>query len=73
MKIIESMYIYFLGGLKYRAAPVTLPEFGMEFQNGDQMQVSGWGTLSSGGDASDELRMVTVPFVSDEGISLFHH
>ena len=45
----------------------------MEFQNGDQMQVSGWGTLSSGGDASDELRMVTVPFVSDEGISLFHH
>ena len=30
------------------------------------MQVSGWGTLSSGGDASDELRMVTVPFVSDD-------
>ena len=62
-----------MGDWNNRAAPVTLPEFGMEFQNGDQMQVSGWGTLSSGGDASDELRMVTVPFVSDEGISLFHH
>ena len=31
------------------------------------MQVSGWGTTSSGGSSSDELRIVTVPFVSDDG------
>ena len=35
------------------------------------MQVSGWGTTSSGGSSSDELRIVTVPFVSDDGNSFF--
>ena len=49
------------------AAPVTLPEPGMTFQNGDLMKVSGWGALSSNGQHSEELRMVTVPFVSDAG------
>ena len=49
------------------AAPVNLPEPGMTFQNGDLMKVSGWGALSSNGQHSEELRMVTVPFVSDTG------
>ena len=49
------------------AAPVDLPEPGMTFQNGDLMKVSGWGALSSNGQHSEELRMVTVPFVSDTG------
>ena len=49
------------------AAPVDLPEPGMTFQNGDLMKVSGWGALSSNGQHSEELRMVTVPFVSDAG------
>ena len=53
------------------AAPVNLPEPGMTFQNGDLMKVSGWGALSSNGQHSEELRMVTVPFVSDAGIIIF--
>ena len=53
--------------MQFRAAPAKLPEFGMQFENGDEMQVSGWGTTSSGGSSSDELRIVTVPFVSDDG------
>ena len=44
-----------------------MPEFGLEFQNGDPMEVSGWGTLSSGGPSPEEMRIVTVPFVNDEG------
>ena len=31
------------------------------------MEVSGWGTLSSGGPSPEEMRIVTVPFVNDEG------
>ena len=50
------------------AAPVNLPEPGMTFQNGDLMKVSGWGALSSNGQHSEELRMVTIPFVSDAGM-----
>ena len=57
----------YIAHLQFRAAPAKLPEFGMQFENGDEMQVSGWGTTSSGGSSSDELRIVTVPFVSDDG------
>ena len=57
----------YIAHLQFSAAPAKLPEFGMQFENGDEMQVSGWGTTSSGGSSSDELRIVTVPFVSDDG------
>ena len=61
----------YVAHLQFRAAPAKLPEFGMQFENGDEMQVSGWGTTSSGGSSSDELRIVTVPFVRDDGNFFF--
>jgi hypothetical protein len=45
-----------------------LPEQGQEYESGDPAVVSGWGTLSSGGDVSDVLMKVEVPIVSDLGM-----
>ncbi len=47
------------------AKPVVLPEAGLELNEGDIVTVSGWGTTSSGGVISDQLRSVDVPVVSD--------
>jgi len=44
---------------------VELPDQGEEYEGGDPAVVSGWGTLSSGGQASDVLMKVEVPIVSD--------
>ena len=44
---------------------VTLPELDEEF-TGDAV-VSGWGTLSSGGQSPDALQSVTVPILTDAG------
>ena len=44
-----------------------LPKQGQEWDAGEASVVSGWGTLSSGGQASDVLMKVEVPIVSDTG------
>jgi len=43
--------------------PVCLPSKGYEWQTGQDMLVSGWGTLKSGGVSPDVLMQVTVPLV----------
>ena len=46
-----------------RAAPACLPptSFGGDFYDGKTLTVSGWGTLSSGGEAPSVLHSVDVP------------
>jgi len=44
---------------------VKLPQQGDEYEGGDPAIVSGWGTTSSGGQASDVLMKVEVPIVGD--------
>ena len=46
-------------------AAAVLPQQGDEYEAGDPAIVSGWGTLSSGGQSSDVLMKVEVPIVSD--------
>ncbi len=47
---------------------MTLPSQNQEWEAGLIATVSGWGTLTSGGDdAPDVLHSVDVPIVSDEG------
>ena len=48
-------------------AAATLPQQGDEYESGDPAIVSGWGTLSAGGQSSDVLMKVEVPIVSDTG------
>ena len=43
---------------------------GDEYEAGDLAVVSGWGTLSSGGESSDVLMKVEVPIVSDTSESV---
>ena len=51
-------------------AAAKLPEQGDEYEAGDLAVVSGWGTLSSGGESSDVLMKVEVPIVSDTSESV---
>jgi hypothetical protein len=46
-------------------AAAKLPKQGQEWEAGEASVVSGWGTLSSGGQSSDVLMKVEVPIVSD--------
>ncbi len=46
-------------------AAVKLPKQGDEYDGGDPAIVSGWGTTSSGGQASEVLMKVEVPIVGD--------
>jgi len=46
-------------------AAAKLPKQGQEWEAGEASVVSGWGTLSSGGQASKVLMKVEVPIVSD--------
>jgi len=48
-----------------KVAAVKLPQQGDEYEGGDPAIVSGWGTTSSGGQASDVLLKVEVPIVGD--------
>ena len=52
-----------------KVAAAKLPKQGQEYDAGDPAVVSGWGTLSSGGQSSDVLMKVEVPIVSDLGES----
>merc|ERR1712018_777515 len=47
------------------AGTVSLPFGPINPSAGDMFEVSGWGTTSEGGDTSDQLRMVSVPYVDD--------
>jgi len=47
--------------------PVTLPAAGLNFTDGDQFIVSGWGATSEGGIfLPNQLQKVTVPYVDDQ-------
>nr|QJE50402.1 trypsin [Diaphanosoma celebensis] len=48
------------------ASAIGLPAQGQQTSAGTPLIVSGWGTTSSGGSISDELRRVEVPAVSDD-------
>jgi len=51
------------------AKPVTMPTGPIDNNAGDMFVVSGWGTTSSGGSLSKNLKAVTVPYVSDDDCS----
>ena len=44
-----------------------MPFQGQEFDLSGYATVSGWGTLTSGGEIPDTLNYVDVPLVKDEG------
>ena len=47
------------------AKTVSLPTGPVSMNDGDIFQVSGWGTTSEGGETSDDLRIVSVPYIND--------
>ena len=52
-----------------RASPVPIPSSPIDFPEGAEFVVSGWGTTSEGGSLSSTLRQVTVHYINDEDCS----
>ena len=49
-----------------------MPSQGQDWEAGTNARVSGWGTLSSGGDSPCTLHAVDVPVLSDEDCEVIY-
>ena len=54
------------------AAPAELVDSEDAIPTGASFEVSGWGTTTSGGSISPQLRQVTVPYVLDEDCNSYN-